>query len=81
MAEKLDTYDFKMGGKTKYNWDQYFDGGIWKLSSGEDFPVAAKSFRQTVYAAARRRGIKVHVGMPFGIDGEVVVIQKIKEKK
>ena len=47
----------------KYNYDEWFDGSIWKLKQYEDFFIHPGSMRSALYMAARRKGkvIKTHV--------------------
>ena len=72
MAEILESYDFKrVGGRPRHPYDQWFDGQIWKLQHMVDFDCEVVSIRQSLYAAARRRGIKVKVAVL--VNGDVVV--------
>jgi len=47
-----------------YDWNTWFDGNVWLLEPGVDFPVTTKlqSVRGAAYMAARRRGVKVTIG-------------------
>lgn len=61
MAEKLDSFEFsgnkRTGRRPKYPWDEWLNGATWKLERGIDFHVPAKSFRTSLYAQARKRGM------------------------
>ena len=75
MAEILESYDFKsVGGRPRHPFDQWFDGQIWKLEYMVDFDCQVVSIRQSLYAAARRRGIKVKVAVSANKN---VVVQRI----
>lgn len=56
MAERVEEMPPRRAGAAKYPWEEWMDGSVWKLTQGEDFPNAARSFRQAVYAAAKIRG-------------------------
>ena len=72
MAEVLESYDFKsVGRQPQYPYDQWFDGQIWGLQYMVDFDCQGNSLRQSLYAAAKRRGISVKVAV--STDGDVVV--------
>jgi hypothetical protein len=60
----------------KYPYAEWFDGGIWKLSPGEDFNVDLMSFRSCLYMAAKRRKITVKTHIPKHKD--CIFIQKVK---
>lgn len=72
VAEELAAYEFPRRGRpTKYCWDQWLDGRIWRLTA-EDFMGATPTrFRQAALSAAARRKIPISTH----IDGEAVVIQ------
>jgi len=73
MAEKLESFPFR--GVSKYHWDTWLDGSIWKITQGKDFMTSPGSIRCSVIAAAKRRGLQVitHVNK-----NEVVFQVKIK---
>lgn len=76
--EKLTNYEFTSkprGGKSKYPWEEIFDGGIYKLVDGADFnvdlpegkePISVDSFAGQVRSAANsdkyRKSLKVEKG-------------------
>lgn len=60
MAEKLDNYQFsRHPHASKYPWDEWLDGSVWKLTKGEDFDVEPDSMTVTIYTTAKKRGHKV----------------------
>ena len=65
MAEKLDDYDFssKNTGRSRYPFDEWLDGSIWKLKQGEDFSSERSSMRTRLHTEATKRGLKVSVSM------------------
>jgi hypothetical protein len=64
MAKILDTRPVIRNWRV-YEWDTWFDGQIWELQPGIDFPATTKlnSVRGAAYMAARRRGVSVSVGI------------------
>lgn len=77
MAEVLEDFDgwgTKPFGALRYPWDQWFDGQIWKLSRGEDWPqeFAAQRFRRQVQNRANDRRVPVQTRC---LDGDTLVIQ------
>ena len=81
MAEKLDEFDFTTkrgpGRPSKYPWETWLDGGIYKLKRGEDYEVMTSSFKSAAKSAAKTRGQKLRF-MPLE-SGSVLVIQAYKE--
>ena len=74
MAQKLEAYTFpKPGPVCKYPFDDWLDGGIWKLTSPEDFSVRPSSLRTNLFRQAGIRGGRVRTS----IDGDSVIIQFI----
>ena len=72
MAEKLKTYAFAASGRrANYPWDKWFDGGIWKLTFGEDFNCKMAGFRSGAYQKAREHGGLLRAS----IDGDSLIIQ------
>ena len=72
MAQVLESYDFKrVGRQPQYPYDQWFYGQIWGLQYMVDFDCQGNSLRQRLYAAAKRRGVKVRVSVLA--NGDVVV--------
>lgn len=47
--------------KTKYPWDEWFDGQTRLLEPGVDFHVRPDAFRSGAYARAKVAGLKVTV--------------------
>ena len=50
-----------------YNWDLWFDGQIWKLEQGIDFPTPVNTFRHLVKYHARKRGLSAVIVAPAGM--------------
>lgn len=61
MAEVLEEFDFRRRGESRYPWDQWFDGRIWKLKQGEDFKCSLNAFYYGAYRAAGKRGGKIRL--------------------
>lgn len=77
MAEVLEDFDWNAvrSPRSRYDWDRWFDGNVWKLVEGEDFTAKTSSFRTSVASAAKRRGHEVRTSIPE--DG-IVVLQAYK---
>lgn len=63
----------------KYPYDEWFDGGVWKLQMYEDFFVRPSSMQSAVYQAARKRGLGVRTHLPSTDDA--IYIQAYKREK
>jgi len=77
MAEVIDeipAWVFRRGPgrREAYPYDDWFDGRVWRLVSGEDFTVNIRTMRFYIKKAAERRGLQVIVEH----DGEVVIVWK-----
>lgn len=62
MAEVLEEWSFSHrteGYPVRYDWDTWLNGQVWKLKQGEDFPISLPNFRNSVFVAASKRGVKV----------------------
>lgn len=72
MAEPLSTYEFRGRGRpTRYPWDQWFDGRIWRLTPDDFAGTTPIKFRQAALSAASRRRLPVKTR----IEGDTVVMQ------
>ena len=61
----------RSGRPEEHPWIEWFDGRTHELIRGEDYEAdSPKSFRSTVYSAARRYGVKVDTKI---IDGNLNV--------
>jgi hypothetical protein len=64
MAKKLGSFKRSENpGSSKYPWDEWLDGSVWELTSGEDFAVSLFSFRTAAYGAAAARGLRVRTSV------------------
>lgn len=64
MAKKLKSFNFENGTssrKSKYAWDEWFDGDIWQLEQGKDFKIKPASFRISLGTNAKKRGLKLRI--------------------
>lgn len=79
MAEQLKSYEFtkSSGRRSKYPWDEWLDGTIWRVKQGEDFDIDTKNFRNSVRAAAFKRGLGVHTEVE---DDKTLVFQTHEKK-
>lgn len=74
MATKLDSFTFTSFGRDAvYPWDEWLDGGIYKLVQGEDFDCKLNSIRQGAFQAARTRRMAIHTSVVD--DGKALVLQ------
>lgn len=60
MAEIID--DIRLhadsnGRKSKYPFDEWFDGKARRFTRGKDYAVSTHAFRSYMYSAAKRRGV------------------------
>ncbi len=56
--------------KSKYPWDEWFDGKIRHAESEVDFKCATRSFVQHLYDKARKSGIRLRLNVQD--DGSVI---------
>jgi hypothetical protein len=62
VAERLDEYDFGASTRdSKYPWDEWADGSIWKVKTGKDFTCKPTGFRKALQAQAAKREMQVQV--------------------
>jgi hypothetical protein len=72
--------------RAQYPWEQWFDGRMWELKYGEDFQVAVHVMAVTVYAAARRKGLRVSVHevgtqiIRLQVTGKVPALMQLERK-
>lgn len=60
MAEVLQSFEFKETHKpSRYPWDEWCDGRIWKVTQGVDFHIKTVSFRQNLAYVATRRKLRL----------------------
>ena len=45
--------------QSRYLWEEWLDGRVWRLVAGEDFTSKPETIRQNAAAQANRRGGKV----------------------
>ena len=55
----------------KYPWNEWFNGKIWELTSGEDFVCDPDSMRQQTYQAASKLGLSAKTRVTE--DGKVFI--------
>ena len=69
MGEQVTDFDWSTakGRKSRYPWDQWFNGETWKLVQGEDFKVDCKSFRDQAYGRSyyKRHKVRVSIDEPY----------------
>jgi hypothetical protein len=56
MAKKVD-HKWRARNQ-KYNWDDWLDGGTWELRHGEDYDCHINVFRNLLWTACKKRGLK-----------------------
>lgn len=61
MAEKIEAFTIQKTRSSRYPWDEWTDGSIWRITRGEDFDVKPVSVVGTIYSKAKARGLKVTV--------------------
>lgn len=64
MAERLTEWpDWRVGHRSKYPWDEWFDGNVWMLQQDRDFTASPERMRQMIGMTARKRGLKVRTSV------------------
>ena len=59
MSEVIEHYEFKPRGTwSKYPWDEWLDGRIWRIYEGTDVRNI-RTFRSYLYNRAYKRGCKI----------------------
>ena len=79
MAEKLDQWPnnrVRRGAYSRYPWETWLDGNIWKLTKGEDFFADTKSMRMMVYKQAKDRNARCNTTV---LDESTIDIQAVME--
>lgn len=91
MAERLRSFDFSApsnittaGDKVEYDWNNWFDGDIWKLTQGEDFntePLMMERIIRTRASSSKHQAkVRVrHVAAENG-DRAAIVLQRTDVK-
>jgi hypothetical protein len=65
MSEKLKEFDFtsssprRTDGSFTYPWDDWFDGDIWKIDQGVDFPGHPLMMERIIRTRATNRNAKI----------------------
>ena len=84
MATKLESYGFDRGPysfdrgrprKSKYDWDLWLNGDVWRLERGIDFDIPIRSMSSSASNAAVRIGMRVRTKIE---SDKVLVIQAYK---
>lgn len=74
MAERLD--DFPKGHERHlFPIDEWTDGSTWKLTRGADFEQDVARMRTLLYAAARRRGMRLQSRSVRENDREQLIVR------
>jgi hypothetical protein len=68
MATRLKKWEFSRSTQNNYPWDDWTDGGVWKLKKGEDFDCSFSSIRGAAYREGKKRGM--------GVRSEILVKEK-----
>lgn len=74
MAEVIEEFDWNKARTTRsrYDWDQWFDGQVWRLKKDEDFTAEVASFRSSASTAAKKRDKTVRTAL---VDEDTVILQ------
>lgn len=74
MARTLD--DFPMvRGEARYPWDQWLDGQVWELVSGEDFTAKPPTLKANAQLQAKKRNGRVRTRQFLAGERQTVVLQ------
>lgn len=73
MAEKLKDFDFgtRLPTTGAYPWDEWTDGGNWKIVHGTDFACAITSMQAQLYQRAKAQGMKVWTSF---VDSQTAIV-------
>lgn len=64
MASVLDEWPAEaINMSTRYPWEDWTNGQVWKILRGEDFNSTMDAMTHTLYRAAKRTGLRVRVHM------------------
>ena len=68
MAKVLKKFEFATtsasgGFASKYRYDEWFDGQIWRLDQGQEFDVAPEKMRLVLKTAAHKRGFDININL------------------
>lgn len=67
----LKKFEFRSpGNQSKYDWNKFFDGGIYQLEEGSDYTSSQSTFIYMIKNQAKRHGIEVNVQK---VEGGVVL--------
>lgn len=62
MAERIEEFTPRSNHTwSKYPWEQWTDGSIWRIAPGEDFDSTHSTMRSVLYQRARLIGMRVRV--------------------
>lgn len=73
MARKLESFPASSGAR--YPWDEWLDGNVWELVSGEDYTAKSPTFRANAQLQAKKRSGRVRTKATESNGREAVVIQ------
>jgi hypothetical protein len=59
VAEKISDFTIQKTRTSRYPWEEWTDGSIWRIKQGEDFDTKVVSMVGTLYSKAKSRGLKV----------------------
>lgn len=74
MAEQLDVFPeprYSNNRKSKYDWERWADGSIWRLVKGEDFTCSSHALEQQARVAA----VRLHKRVRVRREREALVVQ------
>lgn len=75
MAHKVQSLPSR-GRKDSYPFDEWFDGDIWELVSGEDFDISVEGMRSSLHNAGKRKDIKITTR----VRDDLIYVQAILEE-
>ncbi len=59
MAERVESFPSRTYRRSGYPWNEWLDGGIWRIELGDHNCRTAFNFRTTAYGVAAKRGLRL----------------------
>jgi hypothetical protein len=76
VARKLKSFPGRRATSRAYPWEQWLDGSVWLLRSGEDYSITTDSMRAAVSRAAKQAGKRARTSVVEDDDGtEALAVQ------
>lgn len=71
MAERIKSYESRIGRPPVYPWAEWMDGSAWRIKRGEDFEIEPALMAQAIRVHGRRNGVPASAT----VDGDAIEFQ------